>query len=218
MQISPKTGASALFPVKFVKEDIDEAKTFGNGKGNFLKSIPVDKKDLKVLAKKGDYIFAKDTRKDVSVVIYKGKQISSGDFDSGADAWFMDIKGTKGQKSFSKASDVIDFFTKNKITEAVSVDRRTAGFKEALKRQKATKEKREAKKILDAKKQSKSDMAKIGANHEYGSDIDEILKTANGQIMGETAVNVASSGAVDMNPTGKNKKDEKENPMAKYGY
>jgi len=102
MQLDPKTGGSALFPVKFVTEDtesLDEAK--------------------KVLSKKGDYVFYKDTSKDLSYVTYKGKIISSGDFDQGADAWFMSTKGTKGQKSFDKPEEVIAFFTKNKITESL---------------------------------------------------------------------------------------------------
>ena len=104
------------------------------------------------------------------------------------------------------------------VKEAVSVDRRSVGFKEALKRQKMAKEKREAAKIKLAKEQAKTDMANIGANHEYDSSVESILAAANGKIMGEEAPNVVSSGAVDMNPTGKNKKDKKESPMAKYGY
>ena len=172
----------------------------------------------KVMAKKGDYAFSKYRNGEVDVT-YKGKVIATGDFDSGADAWFMDIKGTKGQQSFNSADDVIKFFMKNKITEAVSVDRRTAGFKEALKRQKLAKEKREAAKIKAAKIQAKTDMANIDANYAYDGSVEEILASANKKIMGEDApVNAASSGAVDMNPTGKNKKDKKERPMAKYGY
>tara|TARA_R110000737_G_scaffold51216_4_gene72381 strand:- start:5093 stop:6628 length:1536 start_codon:yes stop_codon:yes gene_type:complete len=112
-----------------------------------------------------------------------------------------------------------DYFVKRSaIKEAVSVDRRSVGFKEALKRQKMAKEKREAAKIKLAKEQAKTDMANIGANHEYDSSVESILAAANGKIMGEEAPNVVSSGAVDMNPTGKNKKDKKESPMAKYGY
>jgi len=107
---------------------------------------------------------------------------------------------------------------KEDVEEAVSVDRRSVGFKEALKRQKMAKEKREAAKIKSAKEQAKTDMANIGANHAYDSSVESILAAANSKIMGEEAPNVVSSGAVDMNPTGKNKKDKKESPMAKYGY
>jgi hypothetical protein len=107
------------------------------------------------------------------------------------------------------------------VTEAVSVDRRTVGFKEAMKRAKEAKAKREAAKIKAAKTQSKTDMANIDANYAYDGDIEEILTSANKKIMGQhedAAANASSSGAVDMNPTGKPKKKEKENLMAKYGY
>ena len=107
------------------------------------------------------------------------------------------------------------------VKEAVSVDRRTLGFKEAMKRAKEAKAKREAAKIKAAKTQSKTDMANIDANYAYDGDIEEILTSANKKIMGQhedAAANASSSGAVDMNPTGKPKKKEKENLMAKYGY
>ena len=186
--------------------------------------VPVDEA-AKVLSKKGDYAFSTYRNKEVDVT-YKGKVIATGDFDSGADAWFLDIKGTKGQRSFDSAADVIKFFMKNKITEAVSVDRRTTGFKEALKRRAEAKAKREAMKIKAAKKQSKTDMANIDANYAYDGDIEEILASANKKIMGEDApANASSSGAVDMNPTGKSKKKDKESLvtrsaslMAKRGY
>ena len=179
----------------------------------------------KVLAKKGDYAFSTYKNSEVDVT-YKGKIIATGDFDSGADAWFLDIKGTKGQQSFNSANDVIKFFMKNKITEAVSVDRRTTGFKEALKRRAEAKAKRESMKIKAAKKQSKADMAKLDANYAYESDVEEIIASANKKIMGEDApANASSSGAVDMNPTGKSKKKDKESLvtrsvslMAKRGY
>ena len=179
----------------------------------------------KVLAKKGDYAFSTYKNSEVDVT-YKGKIIATGDFDSGADAWFLDIKGAKGQQSFNSANDVIKFFMKNKITEAVSVDRRTTGFKEALKRRAEAKAKRESMKIKAAKKQSKADMAKLDANYAYESDVEEIIASANKKIMGEDApANASSSGAVDMNPTGKSKKKDKESLvtrsvslMAKRGY
>ena len=107
------------------------------------------------------------------------------------------------------------------VKEAVSVDRRTVGFKEAMKRRAEAKAKREAAKIKKAKSQSKTDMANIDANYAYDGDIEEILTSANKKIMGQhedAAANASSSGAVDMNPTGKPKKKEKENLMAKYGY
>ena len=183
---------------------------------------------IKVFAKKSGYVFYKDTVKDIAMLSYKGKVISSGDFDQGADGWFMELhqRGMEGQKFFSTGEDVIKFFMKNKITEAVSVDRRTMGFKEAMKRRAEAKAKREAMKIKAAKKQAKNDMASIDANYAYDGDIEEILASANKKIMGEDApANASSSGAVDMNPTGKSKKKDKESLvtrsaslMAKRGY
>jgi len=75
-----------------------------------------------VRAKKGQYVFGKDEKKDISAVTYKGKVISTGDFDSGSDSWWMNIKGKKGQVSFDQPKDVVDYFTKNKITESVELD------------------------------------------------------------------------------------------------
>ena len=71
-----------------------------------------------VLATKGDYVFARDKKENVSVVFYKGREIDSGDFDRGASGWFMNHHFFgRGQKFFSQAKDVVDTFFKNKITE-----------------------------------------------------------------------------------------------------
>jgi len=94
-----------------------------------LSEAPV--KITSVRAKKGQYVFGKDEKKDISVVTYKGKVISTGDFDSGSDSWWMDIKGKKGQVSFDQPKDVVDYFTKNKITEDTTFDL-DALFEEAL--------------------------------------------------------------------------------------
>ena len=57
---------------------------------------------IKVFAKKSGYVFYKDTVKDIAMLSYKGKVISSGDFDQGADGWFMELhqRGMEGQKFF----------------------------------------------------------------------------------------------------------------------
>jgi len=73
----------------------------------------------KVLAKKGDYVFGKDTNKDINYVTYKGKVIATGYFDSQSDAWWLDIDGIKGDVAFDKkAIDVVNYFIKKNITEA----------------------------------------------------------------------------------------------------
>ena len=65
--------------------------------------------------KSGSYEIVKSN--DVTHVKYKGKTISSGDFDQGADGWFMTVRGEKGQKFFDELKDMINYFKKNKITE-----------------------------------------------------------------------------------------------------
>ena len=50
-------------------------------------------------------------------IMYKGKEIASGDFDSGADGWFVSREGDKGQKFFGNAQDMVDHFADKKITE-----------------------------------------------------------------------------------------------------
>lgn len=54
-------------------------------------------------------------------VMFGGKSVGKGDFDRGADSFFMSIKGEKGQKSFDDPQAIADYFAKNKITEDKSV-------------------------------------------------------------------------------------------------
>ena len=46
-------------------------------------------------------------------IMHKGKEIASGDFDSGADGWFVSREGDKGQKFFGNAQDMVDHFAEN---------------------------------------------------------------------------------------------------------
>jgi len=76
----------------------------------------------KVLAHggKGQYKVVSGPAQDGSretVVKFKGKVVSTGDFDRGADGWYMNIKGKKGQEFFDDAQKMADYFAKNKITE-----------------------------------------------------------------------------------------------------
>jgi len=71
---------------------------------------------------KGQYKVVSGPAKDGSretVVKFKGKVVSTGDYDSGADGWYMNIKGKKGQEFFDDAQKMADYFAKNKITEQV---------------------------------------------------------------------------------------------------
>jgi hypothetical protein len=71
--------------------------------------------EARVLATKGQYKAVSSG--GVVRIMYKGKEIASGDFDSGADGWFVSREGDKGQKFFGDAQDMVDYFVKNKITE-----------------------------------------------------------------------------------------------------
>jgi len=50
-------------------------------------------------------------------VMFKGKVVGKGDFDRGADSFFISMKGQKGQKSFDDAQDIADYFAKMKIKD-----------------------------------------------------------------------------------------------------
>ena len=71
--------------------------------------------EARVLANKGQYKAVSSG--GVVRIMYKGKEIASGDFDSGADGWFVSGKNDKGQKFFGDAQDMVDYFVKNKVTE-----------------------------------------------------------------------------------------------------
>ena len=78
------------------------------------------------LAKKGQYEVISGGKDGVTSVKFKGKVIATGDFDSGADGWFMNIKREKGQKFFDSAQKIADYFAKNKITEESNISRYVA--------------------------------------------------------------------------------------------
>ena len=76
--------------------------------------------EARVLANNGQYKAVSSG--GVVRIMYKGKEIASGDFDSGADGWFVSGKNDKGQKFFGDAQDMVDYFVKNKITEDAPVN------------------------------------------------------------------------------------------------
>jgi hypothetical protein len=74
-----------------------------------------------VLANNGDYEFVKDTTNDINYVIYKGAVIATGDFDYGADGWWLNItdandNDSTNQEFFGDAANVVDYFAKHNIT------------------------------------------------------------------------------------------------------
>ena len=66
---------------------------------------------------KGQYKAVRDG--GITKIMYKGKVVGTADFDSGADSFFVSMKGVKGQKSFDDAQAMVNYFAKNKITEEV---------------------------------------------------------------------------------------------------
>lgn len=70
---------------------------------------------------RGDYAIYK--RNGITEIRYKGTVVGDGDFDSGADGWFIKVPGKKGQQAFTSHKDILDYFKKNKITsESVELD------------------------------------------------------------------------------------------------
>ena len=72
-----------------------------------------------VLAKKGDYTFARDKKRNIGVVFYKDTEIDSGDFDDGADGWFLNHKsfGSQSNAFFDSAKEVVNHFSAKRITK-----------------------------------------------------------------------------------------------------
>jgi len=69
---------------------------------------------------KGQYKAVRDG--GITKIMYKGKVVGTADFDSGADSFFVSMKGVKGQKSFDDAQAMVDYFAKNKIKEEDELD------------------------------------------------------------------------------------------------
>jgi len=69
--------------------------------------------EARVLANKGQYKAVSSG--GVVRIMYKGKEIASGDFDSGADGWFVMGKNDKGQKFFGDAQDMVDYFVRIRL-------------------------------------------------------------------------------------------------------
>ena len=133
----------------------------------------------------------------------------------------MDIL-KKANETYDYGSDKAVKAAKKKTpgqkNEAVDVDRRTKGFKEAMKRAEAAKKKREAYK---KKKEAKKDQAELDARYDYDGEVDTVLAAANSVMLGkklpeDAAANSVASGNVDMTPHVKKKK--KKELMARRNY
>ena len=107
-------------PSKFRKEEqdpllADENPVTENGQDFFELR---EKLSEQVLAHGGKGQYKAVKKGGVVHIMYKGKKVGTADYDSGADAYFASIKGVRGQKDFETAQDMVDYFAKNKITEA----------------------------------------------------------------------------------------------------
>ena len=82
----------------------------------------------KVLASKGQWVF--QNKGEIQQIKYKGKVIGDGYYDQGSDSFdvsWTDFKrgqknNRKGGTMFDTAQDVVDFFSKMKITESVDLE------------------------------------------------------------------------------------------------
>jgi hypothetical protein len=62
------------------------------------------------------------SKNGIAHLAYNGSELSSGDFDGDADAYFMSHSSWKGQKAFDTGKDVIAYFKKNNIVTESSKD------------------------------------------------------------------------------------------------
>ena len=89
----------ALMSKKYkLEESVNEAVSFKDGKYHFY------------------------SKNEMAYLTYGGKEISSGDWDVDADAYFMNHSSWKGQKAFDDGKDVIRYFKKNNIITESSKD------------------------------------------------------------------------------------------------
>ena len=125
-------------------------------------------------------------------VMFKGKVVGKGDFDRGADSFFISMKGQKGQKSFDDAQDIADYFAKMKIKEEAEVDEakginmnlklinkiKKSGVVKTGSMSKDGSKKEETNEVLDTPKamQSYRDKAKYSADRAANSAAAKILR------------------------------------------
>ena len=110
------------------------AKIIGDAKrkGIFKEEVELDEA-MRVLATKGKTKVV--TKGDgLARVMVGNKEVASGDFDDGADGWFMSKKGEKGQKFFDSAKKIADFYAEEVEIEEAYKTPSEAGAYEAGKK------------------------------------------------------------------------------------
>ena len=147
--------------------------------------------------------------------IHKIAKKHSGDMEA-AMKEISKMKVWKGQgiQDHSYVMDTLKTHNED-VNEAVAVDRRTKGFKDAMIRnEKAKKVREKAKK----KKEAKKDQAELDARYDYDGEVDTVLAAANAVMNNtrlETAANAVAHGGVDMAPNAGKKKKDKEKIFAR---
>jgi uncharacterized protein YdaT len=92
-------------------EEEEKGNTTINNYYNKSDDKPVAEASVLAHGGKGQYKAVTDG--GVVRIMHKGKEIASGDFDSGADGWFVSRDSDKGQKFFGNAQDMVDHFAEN---------------------------------------------------------------------------------------------------------
>ena len=187
-------------------ESVEEAKE--------KKLSPTMKNKIHKIAKKHSGDMEAAMKEIAMMKVWKGQGIKD-------HPYVMDVL-KKANETYDYGSDKAVKAAKKKTpgqkNEAVDVDRRTKGFKEAMKRAEAAKKKREAYK---KKKEAKKDQAELDARYDYDGEVDTVLAAANSVMLGkklpeDAAANSVASGNVDMTPHVKKKK--KKELMARRNY
>ena len=92
-------------------EEEEKGNTTINNYYNKSDDKPVAEASVLAHGGKGQYKAVTDG--GVVRIMHKGKEIASGDFDSGADGWFVSRDSDKGQKFFGNAQDMVDHFVES---------------------------------------------------------------------------------------------------------
>jgi hypothetical protein len=109
---------SSKFGGKLVKANESVSDLYRNSLSSLIsEDAKIDEGSKQVLAHGGKGQYKVVSTGGAVDVVFKGKVVGKGDYDRGADSFFISMKGQKGQKSFDDAQDIADYFAKNKIKE-----------------------------------------------------------------------------------------------------
>ena len=173
-----------------ISNEINEKLKAGRGKAELDINWDGDRKDIKFATTK--YKIKMKPHRDGAII-------------SGDKAKLLAY--LQGQDYAMDDEDIEDLYPE--LMEAVEVDRRTLGFKDAMIRNEKAKKVREKAKL---KKEKKKEQAVLDARYEYDGEVDTVLASANKRLFGQTedaAANANAGGGVDMAPNASKKKKDK---------